>query len=91
MGVTPGRLQVRLQRTRWGSCSSRGTISINAAGLLLAPHQFDYLLAHELCHLRHMNHSRAFWRMLEHFEPDSRVLDATLNTAWRDLPDWVYS
>jgi predicted metal-dependent hydrolase len=91
MNVEPAAIQVRIQKTRWGSCSSRGTISVNAAGLLLSPQEFDYLIAHELCHLRHLNHSRKFWQLLEQYQPDYEALDARLNTAWRELPHWVYT
>ncbi len=91
VGVAPAGLQVRLQRTRWGSCSSRGIISVNAAGLFLGPRQFRYLLTHELCHLKHMNHSKRFWSAVAASEPDYEALDRALNAAWRSLPDWVYT
>ena len=80
---------VRGQKTRWGSCSSRGTISVNYK-LLFLPHGLvRYVLIHELCHTRHMNHSPAFWAMVERREPDYGQLRAELRGAWRHVPGWV--
>lgn len=82
--------QVRLQRSRWGSCSSRGSISLNAAALFVEPVLVDYLILHELSHTRHMNHSPKFWSLLESLAPGARKLDRALNLAWRDIPPWLY-
>lgn len=89
-GLAPARLQFRLQRTRWGSCSSRGTVSLNACMLFLEGRLLRYLLLHELCHLRHMNHSRRYWDLVARFEPDCRALDRELDDAWRRVPAWVF-
>ena len=89
-GLPYSRLQVRRQRTRWGSCSVRGTISINCGLLFLSPALGRYLLVHELCHTRHMNHSPAFWRLVLRHEPDARALDRALTQAWASIPPWVY-
>ncbi len=82
-------LQVRLQRTRWGSCSSRGRISLNLALLFQPPDVLRYLLVHELAHTRHMNHSRRFWEQVAACEPKFRQLDAQLRTGWRNVPEWL--
>jgi predicted metal-dependent hydrolase len=83
------RMQVRGQRTCWGSHSGKGTISLNFCLLFLQPRQLRYVLVHELCHARHMNHSQRFWRLVGRHEPDYRRLDKALNEAWKHIPTWV--
>ena len=90
-GLAPRRSQVRLQKTRWGSCSSSGSISLNAALLLVRPELVDYLLVHELCHLRHMSHSSRYWQLVARHEPDYRALDRELALAWQRLPGWLFA
>jgi len=89
LGVVPKHIQIRTQRTRWGSCSQRGSISLNAALLLLPASLVRYLLVHELCHLRHLNHSRRYWRLVAQHEPDYLELDRRLAAAWTDIPVWA--
>lgn len=89
VGELPSGVQLRLQRTRWGSCSAQRKISLNAALLLLEPKLVRYLMVHELCHLRWMNHSRRYWRLVERFEPDYLALDRRLSEAWTELPLWI--
>ena len=70
MGVTFGRVTIRCQQTRWGSCSSRGNLNFNCL-LMLAPEEvLDYVVVHELAHRRQMNHSALFWREVERECPD---------------------
>ncbi len=83
------RVQVRGQRTRWGSYSSSGTLSINYCLLFLTPELVDHLLIHELCHTRHLNHSRRFWRLVSGYSPDYRALEKRLDASWRDVPAWL--
>ncbi|MFB3820224.1 MAG: M48 family metallopeptidase [Candidatus Methylomirabilales bacterium] len=89
LGFPCTRTAVRLQRTRWGSCSSRGLISLNARLLLLPAHLVEYVLVHELCHTRELSHSRKFWRLVEQHCPDHRQRRAELRAAGRALPAWA--
>jgi len=83
------RMHVRGQRTCWGSHSSNGTISINYCLLFLNPPLLRYLMMHELCHARHMNHSRRFWQRVGRFEPDYKRLDKALGESWKKTPAWL--
>lgn len=90
IGRRPSSVQVRLQRTRWGSCSSSGTVSLNAALLFLEPAVVRYLFVHELCHLIALNHSRRFWAAVARHEPDFAALDRRLTAAWTEIPLWAH-
>ena len=72
------RVTVRGQRTRWGSCSRRGTISLNWRLIQTPPFVSDYIILHELMHLREMNHSSRFWRQVESVCPDYRQAEQWL-------------
>ncbi len=89
LGVRPARVQLRAQRTRWGSASARGTVSLNRNLVFLAPDLVRYVLLHELTHLRVADHSPAFWRELEKHVADAGPLRARLREAWRDVPPWA--
>jgi predicted metal-dependent hydrolase len=90
-GIEYSRVSIRRQRSRWGSCSVSGTISLNACLLFHRPEVVDYLVIHELTHVKHMNHSARFWAAVEKHCPDWRRLDRELVQGWRTVPRWVFS
>jgi predicted metal-dependent hydrolase len=90
-GVSFSRVSIRRQRSRWGSCSVRGTISLNACLLFQRVEVVDYLIVHELMHVGHMNHSARFWQAVERHCPDWRALDRELLQGWRLVPRWIFS
>jgi hypothetical protein len=90
LGIDYAKMHLRRQRTRWGSCSAAGTISLNVCLVFQRPAVVRYLMIHELCHRHHMNHSDRYWRLVESFEPHWRALDAELLKGWRRVPAWVF-
>lgn len=88
-GMTYGRLSFRNQKSRWGSCSSKGNLSLNARLLFCSPEACRYVLIHELVHLEHPNHSPDFWQRVAELCPDYRRHMRELKTVWHRLPDWV--
>lgn len=84
-GFEVKRVSVRDQSSRWGSCSSARSISLNWRLLLVPPEIQDYVILHELAHLRHMNHSPRYWRELCRLDPDARERDRWLNGAGEEV------
>ncbi len=82
------KITIRRQKTIWASCSGKRNISLNCKLLLLPPHLVRYVFIHELCHTIHMNHSDAFWAVVNTKDPDYRQNDAALNKAWQYVPQW---
>jgi predicted metal-dependent hydrolase len=83
LGLAYSRIAVRDQRTRWGSCSAQGTLSFNWRLALAPPEVLDYVVVHELLHLREHNHSPAFWRLLDVSRPGWRAQAGWLRAhAW---------
>lgn len=83
------KVTIRGQKTRWGSCSSRETISLNYKLLFLPPEFVHYVLIHELCHTKELNHSARFWALVAEKEPNYKQIKKELRAAWRYLPGWV--
>ena len=63
----PSKIKIQTARSRWGSCNSRGIINLNWKLILFAPALIDYVIVHELCHLKHMNHSQEFWDLVKSY------------------------
>lgn len=88
-GLAWNRLSIRGQKTRWGSCSAAGNLSLNFTLLFLPAELVDHVLLHELVHTREMNHSRRFWALMEKFDPKCALHRAELKKAGQLLPGWV--
>lgn len=86
MGVRYHRITIREQKTRWGSCSSSRNLNFNWKLVLAPPEVLDYVVVHELCHLKEMNHSGAFWNEVEKVLPDYKV-----RQAWLKENGWMLS
>jgi predicted metal-dependent hydrolase len=84
-GIVIRRVSVRAQKTRWGSCSARGTISLNWRLIQAPPHVVDYLIIHELMHRREMNHSARYWKLVARACPDYRRAEQWLKSSRIEL------
>ena len=78
LGVEYGRITIRTQKTRWGSCSSKGNLNFNCLLMLAPPEVLDSVVVHELCHRKHMNHSAAFYAEIARVMPDYKSRHAWL-------------
>ena len=85
VGVAPERITVRAQRTKWGSCSSRNNLNFNCLLLLAPPEVLDSVVVHELCHLKHMNHSKSFYDEVLRIFPDYPPCDRWLKEHGPEL------
>jgi hypothetical protein len=88
-GWSASRVSVRRQRTRWGSCSARAAISLNESLVFLPPSLVRYVLVHELAHTKRMDHSTAFWALVEQHDVAWRTQRRALREAWRHVPGWA--
>lgn len=84
-GLTVARVAVRNQRSRWGACSARGVITLNWRLVQMPARVSDYIILHELMHLKQPNHSRRFWREVERVCPDWREAERWLRRHGRDI------
>ncbi len=88
-GLQPTGCTIRRQKTRWGSCSAHGHISLNDRLMFLPPALVDHVLLHELAHLEHPHHGPAFHRLLERLDPDARGHAQALRHAGEHIPAWL--
>ena len=88
-GLKVGRIAVKEMKSRWGSCSSKGNVNLNARLLFLTSGLVRHVLLHELCHLKEMNHSRAFYECLRDVDPEADRHAAELKEAWGMVPPWA--
>lgn len=72
--LVPNRITIRKQKTRWGSCSLSGVVSLNYKLMILRKELIDYVISHELCHLIEFNHSKNFWNLVKQFVPNHSIL-----------------
>lgn len=77
------RVFIKNSKSRWGSCSSRGNLNFNYKLLFLPPQVADYIIVHELCHLRHFNHGPQFWALVAQVCPNYKELRAALRAIER--------
>ena len=82
-GFRVGRIFIKNHKSRWGSCSEKGNLNFNYKIALLPVELADYIIVHELCHLREMNHSPSFWRLVEEIMPDHQVRRRALRALER--------
>ena len=88
-GLRYADVSVKNQRTRWGSCTLRGRVSLNCKLLFLPREQVRYVMVHELCHTLEHNHSGRFWAHLQSVEPRAHALHGMLRDAWKLVPAWA--
>ena len=82
------QVSIRHQKSRWGSCSARGSINLNQNLIFLSPREVEYVLAHELCHTKELNHSKRFWDLLTSIQPEARSIRKGLRNL--NLPIWIW-
>ncbi|MCE5203098.1 MAG: M48 family metallopeptidase [Actinomycetia bacterium] len=89
LGMRVGRVRLGWYRSRWGSCSATGTISLDVKLLFLPPELVRSVVVHELCHTQQLDHSPAFYELVERLDPGHRTKRHALTQAWRYVPGWV--
>ncbi len=88
-GISYNGLTIRNQKTVWGSCTSQHAINLNYKLYFLPEHLVNYVMIHELCHTRYLNHSDKFWQLVERYDPDWRQHRLELRKADKYIPGWI--
>lgn len=84
IGENPNKVTIKTQKKRWGSCSSLRNLNFNWKLIMMPQEIIDYVVVHELCHLKEMNHSKVFWNLVGEVLPDYRIRKEWLkNNAWK--------
>ncbi len=76
--VTLGRIAIRNQKSRWGSCSKKGNLNFNYKLVFLTPELRDYVIVHEICHIKEFNHGAGFWNLVAQTMPDHKMMNKKL-------------
>ena len=82
-GISIGRIAIRNQKSRWGSCSKKGNLNFNYKLALMPPEIRDYVIVHEICHIKEFNHGRGFWDLVAEAVPDWKKLRKELRRMER--------
>lgn len=90
VGVEYGRITIRMQKSRWGSCSSKGNLNFNCLLMAMPEEVRDYVVVHELCHRKQMNHSDKFWAEVEKVLPDYKVSRKWLRDNGEEIMNSVH-
>ena len=77
-GISVGKIAIRNQRSRWGSCSKKGNLNFNYKIVFLSPEQQDYIIVHEICHIKEFNHAKSFWDLVAETIPDWKKIRGEL-------------
>ncbi len=88
-GLSFSKVNIRRQKTRWGSCSAKACISLNAKLVFLPDEMARAVMLHELCHTRHLNHSQDFWTFFSSLDPGAVRLDKAVNRQKHWVPAWL--
>jgi predicted metal-dependent hydrolase len=80
-GIVVGKIAIRNQKSRWGSCSKKGNLNFNYKLVFLSPELRDYVIVHEICHIREFNHGKAFWALVAETVPEWRGLRKSLTSS----------
>lgn len=88
-GLQYEKMRIGFQKSRWGSCTAQGVISLNAKLIFMPENLSDNIILHELCHRKELNHSERFWSLMQHFRPDALEINKKVNHSAKYIPAWV--